>query len=110
MSHSTELSQPWQEAERRAETYLRTLRGRLDRPERGLVANALSSARGQSQLASEAHPVRLVMEALFDSLQAVPNEKPPMTPPLRRATMLPEPIEFPLHDWLGGLLRRVRLN
>jgi hypothetical protein len=50
------------------------------------------------------------MEALFDSLSAVPNEPPPTTPPLRRTTMLPEPIEFPVHDWFRGLFRRIRLN
>lgn len=110
MSHSTQLSQAWSEAERRAESYLRTLRGSFGSAERLLVANARSSARGQSQLNPGAHPVTLVMEALFGFLPFVPNESPPMTPPLRRATMLPEPIEFPVHDFLGGLLRRVRLS
>jgi hypothetical protein len=110
MSHSTELSRPWSEAQRRAAIYLRTLRGRFGAAERRLVAEALRSARGQGQLNQETHPVTLVMEALFDSLSAVPNEPPPTTPPLRRTTMLPEPIEFPVHDWFRGLFRRIRLN
>ena len=82
----------------------------LGTPEYLLVTNALRSARLQSQLDPEVHPVKLVMEALFEALPLAPNDQPPRTPPLRRATMIPEPIEFPVHDWLEDLLRRVRLN
>ena len=66
------------------------------------VASALTSARGQVRLNPEEHPVTLVMEALFGFLPD--SETVAMTPPIERTTMLPEPMEFPVHDWL----RRVR--
>lgn len=106
MNHPSLLPQKWNEAQRRAETYLRALRGVFGPGERELVASALASARGQSQLNQDAHPVTLVMEALFGFLPAVAAEIPAMTPPLQRATMLPEPMEFPVHDWLRRCFRR----
>ena len=49
-------------------------------------------------------PVTLVMEALFGFL---PSEAPlVMTPPINRSTMLPEPTEFPVHDWMRRIFRR----
>lgn len=107
MNHPTHLPQNWNEAQRRAETYLRALRGVFGRGERQLVASAITSARRQLQLDLDAHPVTLVMEALFVFLPAAAAEMPAMTPPLQRATMLPEPMEFPVHDWLRGFLRRI---
>ncbi len=100
-------SQKWNEAHRRAETYLRLLRGEFGRRERQLAALALNSARGQIQQHHDAHPVTLVMEALFGFLSGAPAKMPAMTPPLQRATMLPEPMEFPVHDWLRGFFRRL---
>jgi hypothetical protein len=35
------------------------------------------------------------------------DEPAPMTPPIQRARMLPEPIEFPVHDWFRRLFRRI---
>ena len=110
MDPSSPVAQQWQEAQQRAETYLRALRGNVGAAERHLLAAALTSARGQLWLNPEAHPVTLVMEALFGFLPDAPNVEPPMTPPLQRATMLPEPIEFPLHHWFSGLLRSAGAN
>lgn len=110
MRQPAQISGQWQEAQRRAETYLRTLRGSFGPAERQLLAAALTSARGQLRLNPETHPVTLVMEALFGFLSSLPNDRPPMAPPLRRATMLPEPIEFPLHDWFSGLFHRARIS
>lgn len=109
MSHFSPLSQPWAEAQRRAEIYLRALRGGFGVAERDLLAGALTSARSQYLLSPQSHPVTLVMEALFGFLPAhLPNDQPaaPIAPPLQRASMLPEPVEFPLHDWCRRALRR----
>ncbi len=88
----------WDEAQRRAETYLRALHGEIGSAERGLLANALAKARVRSRRENLAHPVPLVMESLFDLLP--PQKVPPsaMTPPLRRVKMIPERMEFPFHD------------
>ncbi len=107
MNHPSHLSQKWNEARRRAEAYLRAVRGGFGPGERHLVASAIASARGQLQLNHNAHPVTLVMEALFGFLPAAAGEIPAMAPPIQRATMLPEPMEFPVHDWLRGFFRRV---
>jgi hypothetical protein len=102
---ATYVSHQWSEAQRRAETYLRALRSEFGSAERQLLARALAGAREQHRQGVVSHPVTLVMESLFEML---PPQKmaPPlaMAPPISRATMLPEPIEFPLHDWLrhGG--------
>lgn len=104
MSHVSPLSSPWQEAQRRGETYLRLCRGEFGADERHLLASALASARAQSRLSDGTHPVTLVMEALFGFL---PTDAPlAMTPPIRRSTMLPEPTEFPVHDWMRRIFRR----
>lgn len=107
MNQPSLLPQNWNEAQRRAEAYLRALRGVFGPGERQLVASAIDSARGQLELDNDAHPVILVMEALFGFLPAAAAEIPVMTPPIQRATMLPEPMEFPLHDWLRGFFRRI---
>ncbi len=107
MNQPAQLSQKWNEALARAEAYLRALRGRFGASERELLGSAVTSARGQLQLNAEAHPVTLVMEALFGFLPAAAGPAL-MAPPLQRARMLPERMQFPLHDWLGGIVRRVR--
>lgn len=104
MSHPSHFPPPWREAERRAKTYLRALRGAVGADERDLLATALSSARAQARLQDGAHPVTLVMEALFSFL---PVDQPAvMAPPIERSGMLPEPTEFPVHDWLRRCFRR----
>ena len=104
MSYPTHLPARWSEALRRAEAYLRTLRGTFGPEERQLVASAMISARGQVRLNPEEHPVTLVMEALFGFLPD--SGTLAMTPPIERTTMLPEPMEFPVHDWLRRIFRR----
>ncbi len=104
MSHPTQPAQRWHEAERRGEIYLRSLRGTFGPAERDLLASALTSARAQSRLDGRIHPVTLVMEALLGFLPAAPAG--PMTPPIQRGKMLPEPTEFPVHDWFRRLFRR----
>ncbi len=104
MSYPTHFSRQWSEAHYRAEAYLRTLRGRFETAERQLVTSAMASARGQVRLNPEAHPVTLVMEALFGFLPDA--EAVAMTPPIERTRMLPEPMEFPLHDCLRRIFRR----
>ena len=84
MSHPTHLPQQWSEAHRRAEAYLRALRGMFGPEERQLVASAMTSARGQLRLNPEEHPVTLVMEALFGFLPEAGASA--MTPPIARAT------------------------
>lgn len=102
MSHPAQLSQRWHEAQRRAETYLRLCRETFGAAERRLLASALASARAQARLHDDTHPVTLVMEALFGFLPATAIA---MTPPLQRSTMLPEPTEFPVHDWFRRVFR-----
>jgi glutathione S-transferase len=99
------LPQQRSEAQRRAETYLRALRGKFGPAERQLVTRALAAARDQERLNAEAHPVTRVMESLFELLSEETTAAPvAMTPPIKRVTMLPETTEFPLHDWLRGIL------
>ncbi len=104
---SRHLPQHWSEAHRRAETYLRALGGEFGPVERKLAARALATARAEHRPEFMAHPVTLVMSALF-AILAQEKTAPPvaMTPPIQRTTMLPEPTEFPLHDWVRGLSRR----
>ena len=103
---SRHLPQHWSEAHRRAETYLRALGGEFGPVERKLAARALAAARAEHRPEFMAHPVTLVMRALFSILaQEKPAQPVAMTPPIQRTTMLPEPTEFPLHDWLRGLFR-----
>lgn len=104
MSYPTHFPQAWSEAQRRAEAYLQTLRGTFGSEEQDLVASAMASARGQFRLNPEEHPVTLVMEALSGFLPGAVVLA--MTPPITRATMLPEPMEFPVHDWLRRIFRR----
>ena len=104
MSQFASLSSPWQEAQRRGETYLRLCRGAFGAAERHLLASALASARAQLRLSEGIPPVTLVMEALFGFLS---SEAPlAMTPPINRSRMLPEPTEFPVHDWMRRIFRR----
>ena len=96
----------WSEAQRRAETYLRAWSGRLGSAERQLLAQALSAAREHRRANAAAHPVALVMEALFVLLPPEETAMPvAMTPPIQRVTMLPEKTEFPFHDGLRRLFR-----
>ena len=105
----------WSEGERRAETYLRVLHGEVGTAERELIDRATQAARKQAR-SSAAHPVTLVMEALFSLLPFEETGSPiAMTPPIRRVSMLPEKTEFPLHDGLrrffrSGLLRLAGVN
>lgn len=102
------LPQKWSEAQRRAETYLRALRRAFGPAERQLVARALTAAHERHYECAGTHPVTLVMEALFGLLPPAPETVAPvaMAPPIRRATMLPEPTEFPVHNWLRRLFCR----
>jgi hypothetical protein len=96
----------WSEAQRRAETYLRVLSGRLGSAEQQLLAQALITAREHHRADPAAHPVTLVMESLFALLPAEGAASPvAMTPPIQRVTMLPEKTEFPFHDGLRQLFR-----
>lgn len=109
MNHQSHLGEQWQDARRRAEAYLRAQRGGFSVVERALLASAFTSARGQARLDPQAHPSALVMEALTGFLASIPRTDPtPMNPPIYRSRMLPEPIEFPLHDWLRRILGFVR--
>lgn len=104
---SRHLPQQWSEAHRRAETYLRAFGGEFGPFERKLAARALATARAEHRTEFMAHPVTLVMQALFAILSHEKIIQPvAMTPPIQRTTMLPEPTEFPLHDWAHGLFRR----
>ena len=115
----------WNEAQRRAETYLGALRGGFGERERELVARALRAAREEhqpgasSQLSSphatqvpvSPHPVTRVMELLFDILPTQDTIAPPaMAPPIQRTSMLPEKTEFPFHDGLHRLFRAQLLS
>ena len=104
MHQEKNLPQQWNEAHRRAETYLRALRGGYGPAERELFARALAVARAQHRSGRTKHPVALMMESLFAILP--PHDSiasAAMTPPIRRTTMLPERTEFPVHDWLRRL-------
>ena len=103
MHHEKSRAQQWNEAHRRAETYLRALRGRYGPAERELFAFSLATARAQD-VAGAKHPVALMMESLFALLSPHDALGPAaMTPPIHRTTMLPERTEFPVHDWLHRL-------
>lgn len=104
MSQFTSLSSPWQEAQRRGETYLRLCRGAFGSHERHLLGSALASARAQLRLSEGIPPVTLVMETLFGFLPS--DVALAMTPPINRSTMLPEPTEFPVHDLMRRIFRR----
>jgi hypothetical protein len=93
----------WNEAERRAETYLRALHGRIGPGERTLLVDALAKARRHHGRESSAHPVTLVMESLFDLLPPETTAPVAMTPPIRRVAMIPEKTEFPFHDAMRRL-------
>jgi hypothetical protein len=93
----------WNEAQRRAETYLRTLHGSIGPAERTLLADALAKARGRRGTESSAHPVTLVMESLFDLLLPETAAPVAMTPPMQRVAMIAEKTEFPLHDAMRRL-------
>lgn len=103
MNQGNARPREWNEAQRRAETYLRARQGALGSAERHLLEQATKSARAQQREAPAAHPVTLVMESLFALLP--PAEAVAMTPPIRRVSMLPEETEFPLHDGLRTLFR-----
>lgn len=104
---STHLPRQWNEARHRAEIYLHALRSQFGLVERKLVARALIAAREQHRRNGAAHPVTLTMESLFEILWPEKSvSELAMAPPMQRATMLPEPTEFPLHDWLRRLFRR----
>lgn len=105
MSHPAHLGEKWGEAHGRAETYLRLVRGGFGPGERSLLASALASAREQLRLDARVHPVTLVMEALFGCLPSASAAE--MTPPIERSRMLPEPLEFPIHNWLRRVLALV---
>lgn len=104
MSQLSQFSSPWQEAQRRGETYLQARCGGFGADQRHLLASALASARAQSRLSASTPPVKLVMEALFGFLP--PTESLTMAPPIQRSTMLPELMEFPVHDWFRRVFRR----
>src|SRR4051812_46316540 len=99
-----QMAQKWSEAHRRAETYLRALFGQFNASERQLLARAVGEARELHRYRDEAHPTRLVMEAIFNLVEPVlypaADTLTPMAPRLHRTVMLPEPIEFPLHDYM----------
>jgi hypothetical protein len=104
MHQEKNLPQQWNEAHRRAETYLRALRGGYGSAERELFARALATARAQHRIDGTKHPVTLMMDSLFAILPPHDAIAPvAMTPPIRRTAMLPERTEFPLHDWLHRL-------
>ena len=106
--HLSQLPRKWHEARRRAECYLRALRGAIGAAEGQLVIRALTMARAQHGRDPATHPVTMVMETLFDLLP-VGQTSVPMAPPIQRATMLPEPMEFPVRDWLRRCFRRPRV-
>jgi hypothetical protein len=93
----------WDEARRRAETYLRALRGRIGTAERECITDAMEVARCGHD--DGTHPVTRVMESLFDLLSAADGESVATVPPMQRASMLPEQTVFPLHDTWRRLRR-----
>ena len=92
----------WNEAQRRAETYLRALHGRIGPADRTLLVDALATARRRGT-ESSAHPLTLVMESLFDLLPPETAAPVAMTPPMQRVAMIPEKTEFPFHDAMRRL-------
>ncbi len=101
------LSDKWNEAKRRAETYLRVSRGDFGLVERQLVDRAIELASVRSAASTEAHPVTLVMDALFRLLPLPASGEKIMTPAIRRTSMLPERTEFPVHDFVRRQLARL---
>jgi hypothetical protein len=103
MNHETIDYSPdgWSEAQQRAETYLHALHGEFGPAQRELLVRALQRAREQEGNVAS-HPVTLVMQALFAIL---PKETTAiaMAPPIQRAAMLPEKVEFPFHEGLRRL-------
>ena len=93
----------WNEARRRAETYLRVLHGRIRPADRTLLIETLAKARQRRETQSLVHPVTLVMESLFDLLPTGTAAPVAMTPPMQRVPMIPEKTEFPFHDALRRL-------
>jgi hypothetical protein len=93
----------WNEAQRRAEAYLRALKGRIGPADRTLLVDALAKARRHSGTERSAHPVTLVMESLFDLLSPETAAPVAMTPPIKRVAMIPEKTEFPFHDAMRRL-------
>lgn len=93
----------WNEAQRRAETYLHALHGRIGPADRTLLVDALAKARGRRGTESSAHPVTLVMESLFDLLPPKTAASVAMTPPMQRVAMIAEKTEFPFHDAMRRL-------
>jgi hypothetical protein len=87
----------WNEARRRAETYLRALHGGIGPTERTLLLDVLAKARRNYGTESSTPPVTLVMESLFDLLPPETAAPVAMTPPMQRVAMIPEKTEFPLH-------------
>ncbi len=107
MRQGTEVYTPqdWKEARGRAATYLRAL-GAVGQAEQDLLNQALRAAHEAPATGSAKHPVTRVMEALFDLLPHDAGVAPiAMTPPIQRVKMLPEPIEFPIHDGLRQVVQ-----
>ena len=102
---SPNSSRAWTEAQQRAETYLSALCGRTGPAENALLEQAIATAREESCEGNNAHhPITLVMESLFALLSRAEIVAPlAITPPLTRASMLPEKIEFPLHEGMRRL-------
>lgn len=100
---SSQGPEEWNEAQRRAKTYLRALYRGFGSTERQLLSRALTAAQEEHRYDGVSHPVRLVMQSLFALL---PSEEPvAMTPSIQRTTMLPEKTVFPFHDGLRRLFR-----
>jgi len=93
----------WNEARRRAETYLRALHGRIRPVDRTLLVDALAKAHRRRGTENSAHPVTLVMESLFDLLPPETAVPIAMTPPMQRVAMIPEKTEFPFHNAMRRL-------
>ena len=104
----TGSSRDWNEAQLRAETYVRAARGGFGEAERKLLADAIAAARARR---GETQPMRLVMSEIFARMDVVESGRDrclqrPANPPIERASMLPKPIEFPLLAALKKLSRR----
>jgi hypothetical protein len=103
MNHGITGCDPaWSEAQHRAETYLHLLCGEFGSVQRELLVRAMQTAHAQSE-ETTVHPVTLVMRALFLLLEKATRIA--TAPPMQRATMLPEKIEFPFHEGLSRLFR-----
>jgi hypothetical protein len=88
----------WNEAQSRAETYLRALRGGFGPLEREQLTAAMNLARVHANERAQ-HPVTRVMQSLFDLLRAKNGITAiAMTPPIHRVSMLPERMKFPLEN------------